>query len=461
MANYFVTTSFVTSGNAFTMASGDSLFLAANTNLASTGFNYGIYDPGYGAVEIDGTVYGGAGVTITGASGSTSYLYVDKAGIVASDSGGTAVYVGFNHQIVNNGQITSIGNSGWGIEMTGAGSVVNNGSITAGYAFISVDNTASDILYTYNNGSITGNIFAYYDSGSATNYFVNQGSSNGAMTFGSGATDTLYNTGLLDVSPLSGTQPGVSFGNGASDMFINKGTITDSVNDTAGPAKMLSFGNGANVFLYNSGVIELVGSHNSGSTAITMGSGAGDTVFNDANGAILGNIVMGSGSGQTVGNSGAITGSVTLGNGAGEVYFGVDGTITGTITAGNGGDSIYAGKGATTVVGGSAGDYIVGGAGTGTFTGGGGGDYMVAGGGADTFVYNSVTDSNSTTGADLISNFRSGYDHINLHALGISAAATSIYSSASATSLQATSGGNTLVIYFNTPNALTTSDIIF
>ena len=84
-------------------------------------------------------------------------------------------------------------------------------------------------------------------------------------------------------------------------------------------------------------------------------------------------------------------------------------TFTMTRVKGNGGDdTIYGGSGSDTINGNNGGDTIIGGFGA---------DNLTGSNGDDRFVYLSVADSNATQ-FDVISDFKSGSDRINLTALG-------------------------------------------
>jgi VCBS repeat-containing protein len=99
-----------------------------------------------------------------------------------------------------------------------------------------------------------------------------------------------------------------------------------------------------------------------------------------------------------------------------------DDTINGTgkcdlIYAGSGNDTIKGNDGDDTIYGGSGGDTINGNNGCDTIVGGYGADNLTGSNGNDRFVYLSVADSNAAR-FDVISDFRSGSDRIDLAALG-------------------------------------------
>ena len=99
-----------------------------------------------------------------------------------------------------------------------------------------------------------------------------------------------------------------------------------------------------------------------------------------------------------------------------------DDTINGTgksdlIYAGSGNDTIKGNDGDDTIYGGSGSDTINGNNGGDTIVGGYGADNLTGSNGDDRFVYLSVADSNAAR-FDVISDFRSGSDRIDLTALG-------------------------------------------
>lgn len=122
------------------------------------------------------------------------------------------------------------------------------------------------------------------------------------------------------------------------------------------------------------------------------------------------------------------------------------------------------------VVGGSVADTIVGDNGANRITGGVGGDILYANAGAsqdaaiDTFVYTSKTESNTTTGYDVVVNFKTGQDKIDFTAFGTSAGNVLIQTSGGSTSVYANVDGVAgydiaLIIQSNT--TFSTADILF
>ena len=89
------------------------------------------------------------------------------------------------------------------------------------------------------------------------------------------------------------------------------------------------------------------------------------------------------------------------------------------LSGGQGADALSSGAGHDTLLGGSGRDVLMGGAGRDQLHGGLGADLLTGGSGADTFTFTRPQDS--TPGRrDLILDFQSGVDHINLRALSLS-----------------------------------------
>ncbi len=106
-----------------------------------------------------------------------------------------------------------------------------------------------------------------------------------------------------------------------------------------------------------------------------------------------------------------------------KVFAGAGGdTVNGTgksdlIYAGSGNDTVKGNDGDDTIYGGSGSDTINGNNGCDTIIGGYGADYLTGSNGDDRFVFLSVADSNAAR-YDVVSDFRSGSDRIDLSALG-------------------------------------------
>ena len=116
--------------------------------------------------------------------------------------------------------------------------------------------------------------------------------------------------------------------------------------------------------------------------------------------------------------------SIAGGGNEGQIIYGGagDDTLNGTgkgdnIYGGSGNDTIKGNDGDDTIYGGSGSDTINANNGNDTIIGGFGSDFLTGSNGDDRFVYLSVADSNAAQ-FDVISDFRSGSDRIDLAALG-------------------------------------------
>jgi Ca2+-binding RTX toxin-like protein len=85
-------------------------------------------------------------------------------------------------------------------------------------------------------------------------------------------------------------------------------------------------------------------------------------------------------------------------------------------------NNFQGGAGKDTLLGGGGNDYLQGGDGNDLIIGGAGGDYMDGGAGNDVFKFTSLADFGNATGTDVISNFVSGSDKIDLSAIDTNAA---------------------------------------
>ena len=331
------------------IAAGDTAFvLPAAAIYNTTGSGYGIHDASYATINVAGTVFGYYGVGV-GVAGQTSYVAVDKGGLIVGTYDG--IYVAGTHQVVNNGDIEALSGNGAGLDLPGAGSVVNNGNISGTYGIINSDATTTDTNYITNTGTLSGTAYAYY-GGSSQNLFANSGVTTGSLYFGSGAGDILYNVGTVNVAGGF-----VGFGAGAGDILDNMGVVYSEAHGS-GAVNMITFGSGTGDYLYNNGVIALMGATNAASNAVLLGSGAGDYLINTSSGAIYGNVSAGSGAGELIDNNGLIYGNVNLGNGATNVYYGQNGHLYGSVICGSGGDYVYSGTAAEPATAGTGNDYF-------------------------------------------------------------------------------------------------------
>jgi Ca2+-binding RTX toxin-like protein len=245
---------------------------------------------------------------------------------------------------------------------------------------------------------------------------------------------------LVNSGTISGEDRGVIIeARGQTSIILNSGTIA------GGDAGIdASFTSNAILEVWNTGTIS--GSNFSFHGNDDDGSGfSSDRVHNA--GLMQGDILLNSGNDLYDGIGGIVLGTVDGGSGNDtliggndtEVFLGGDGedqisgrggddeingganndTLRGgagndDVSGGSGADQMFGGEGADTLSGGTNDDVIRGGDGNDQITGGSGGDKLIGGAGADTFIYTSAAQSPFGGGLDIIRDFTSGEDQIDL-----------------------------------------------
>ena len=79
-------------------------------------------------------------------------------------------------------------------------------------------------------------------------------------------------------------------------------------------------------------------------------------------------------------------------------------------------DIFFGGQGSDFMYGGDGSDRLYGGSGRDVLVGGNGKDWLTGGSGADSFIYNNAGEAGRGASSDVITDFKSGVDHIDLHA---------------------------------------------
>jgi serralysin len=148
--------------------------------------------------------------------------------------------------------------------------------------------------------------------------------------------------------------------------------------------------------------------------------------------------------------------------------FGGDGNDT--LDGGTGGDWLYGGANLDVLRGGDDGDRLFGGAandtlqsdgGNDTLTGGAGTDTLTGGAGVDRFVWTDIADGGLGEDADVISDFATGVDKLNLGAIdGLTWIDTAAFSNVAGQVRQATSGGTTVISIDTDGNAVADMEIV-
>jgi Ca2+-binding RTX toxin-like protein len=380
----------------------------------------------------DDTLRGGGGNdTISGGTGNDTIVYAGTGEGYDSIDGG----IGGADRIIAAANGTRIGLTAIsGIEAISANGFGNVSIVGSGFA----DNL------DLSGATLTG--ITQIDLGGGNDTLV--GSAGADTIIGNGGDDLLSGGGGDDVFLFAG--------NSGRDT-IDGGTGYDTLRATAANATLnwgslsnveeISGGGFANVRIVGAGAndfIDLRGIAVSGIDAIDGGAGADVIIGSDGADTIIGNtgndFLSGQGGDDVFLLAGG-AGTDTIDGGAGydviraSSDFGLLtwGNITGTeeisgairIGGGNGDDLIDLSGitlvGVTSIDGGGGADIITGSAGADTIIGGAGADLLAGGEGGDTFRYDALSQSQSSTGVDRITDFVTGTDRINLSAIDANA----------------------------------------
>ncbi|WP_076071793.1 pre-peptidase C-terminal domain-containing protein [Sphingomonas montana] len=217
-------------------------------------------------------------------------------------------------------------------------------------------------------------------------------------------------------------------------------------NDTASYASATA---GVAVSLALAGVVQDTGA--GGPDLLTSIENLSGSAFADSlTGDDASNTLTGGAGGDTL--TGGLGTDTLLGGDGDDALFGNQGTDT--LFGGIGNDSLFGGQGADVLNGGDGNDILQGGVLS---------DRLTGGSGADTFRYVVAADSPSAT-ADVITDFQTGVDKIDLTAVNTSAAdRINIFTFGSDTFVAVDLGGNGVVdlnIQVTGPNAVTSSDLL-
>ncbi|MCF3973331.1 M10 family metallopeptidase C-terminal domain-containing protein [Paracoccus salsus] len=260
--------------------------------------------------------------------------------------------------------------------------------------------------------------------------------------YGGGGNDRIYGESGNDRIVGGGGHDRLDGGSGADSLYGNSGNDllrggggNDRLdggwgNDTlvgGGGNDYLVGGRGADLLIGGSGSDILLGGHGDD----VLKGGSGDDILHGHGGhnrifagSGFNQIRTGSGNDTIIGGrhrdilheAGGGNDLAKLGGGN-DVAFGNAGRDT--LFGGSGNDKLYGGSGNDLLFGQSGADRLWGGPGSDTLVGGGGADRLSGGGGADVFRYDSVADSRTGRGADLIVDFTPGQDHLDLSALDL------------------------------------------
>jgi Ca2+-binding RTX toxin-like protein len=259
-----------------------------------------------------------------------------------------------------------------------------------------------------------------YIGGGAGNDYIDAGAGNNTI-FGGLGNDTVQGGDAYDeIYGSAGLNQ--LFGNGGND-FIQAGTGGDFIGGGAGNDTIR--GGGGSDTIYAG-----LGDDNVGGGAgndLIYGSAGRNVIYaglgNDTvqGGAGSDTIYGSAGRNQLFGNDGndliftSVAGDIAAGGAGNDSIFGSDGADT--IYAGLGDDFIGGGAGNDLIVAGAGTNRIYGGAGNDTVIAGAGKDVISGGPGADVFIFQSAAQIGAGTARDVITDFTSGVDLINIAAL--------------------------------------------
>ena len=201
MTNVYQTTnSIVSSGNALTMASEEDLTVDAQLVTTDPGGD-GVYCAGAATIVDNGFIEGASGIVVGASGPALSNIEISaNGGVDAWNDGGQAIQVSGVFDVVNNGTIDVPGFA-VGVVNYGPGSWTNYGVIdcTELPAIVDDDPVATDVVTTYNYGTIVGgNSYEDEVSTGGEQTRVNHGTMTGAIYIGNTNDNTIENFGTID-----------------------------------------------------------------------------------------------------------------------------------------------------------------------------------------------------------------------------------------------------------------------
>lgn len=324
------------------------------------------------------------------AEGSKVRVDNGDTGLIESEYVGISAELG-DSAISNSGTISG---SYAAIELTGSyDTVINNrGTLTGDYQGILIhDGSTQTRVNNYDTitATQTGSIGINVASDSFATKLLNLGEII-AQAFGIqnfGAASNIHNTGEITANIGVATR--------SDARFVNDGVIT------AETAALVVNGADSNANVTNRGTM-------TGDLQFDAGA---DRLGNT--GTITGDIEMGAGN-DKLQNSGEIIGQISLGEGR-DQYNGTNALAGATVDGGSGRDDLRGSAFADVFDGGADQDVLRSGDGDDILIGGGGRDVLIGGAGADVFVYRDASDSDEVF--DVITDFASGEDRVDLSVL--------------------------------------------
>lgn len=379
-----------------------------------------------------------SGMTIFGALNSVGIVLRLHTGVATVTLTGTAPI-----RVLDAGDGNGIvGNAGNNvITVTGGIDAVNGG--------LGVDRLIVD--YRAATGAVTGNgtsNFTEAGGGGRSVTITNGTIEHFTILTGSGA-DTITTGAGNDIIRTGHGASTVSAGQGVNTIFGGRNADTITALDggnlvrAGNGANTVTTGTGADVIYTGTGADTIVaGGGNDriylsgGADSLDAGAGHDRSVidYSEMTTKVTGGITGGNGKtgyvghlADTVGNSVNFTGveafTITTGKGNDNVRTGTHNDIlkgaggNDTLAGGGGADKIFGNPGDDLLKGNGGNDTLSGGVGQDTLIGGAGSDRLTGGFGADHFVFLRAGESRAGPGRDVITDFTSGVDKIDLSAL--------------------------------------------
>ena len=405
-------TNLTTAGVSITLSAADELYVAPTVSVVSLN-SFAVYCASSASVDIEGNLYSSGSDVFLGVLGQKSSLTIGANAALlgyATD----AVTIRGSHNISNYGHITDPG--GVGIVGYGSGVLNNYGAISGDIAVINYDATVTDVVITYNLGTLAGNNLSYLGANSI-DQITNVGTMTGNVSTGL-ADDALYNFGHIygniDMgdgndtvyTDLSQMGPYTLQGGAGTDTLVNlDNTHIDSINLGAMGFETYVGGSAASYVYAGSATADTTFIGGVGADAFV--GGAGNDVASGGGGA---DYLDGGAGSNTLSYAGSLqgvsvnllTGATSGGEAQGDMIFNFQ-----NIYGSNANDVLTGDNGANTLVGGVGNDVLYGGGGNDLLIGGPGFDYLSGGAGSDIFYY-----AAPGYGFDEIADFTIGQDKV-------------------------------------------------
>lgn len=375
MPAYIVTTSTTATGLAYSLNSGDTLYVPQNIFLAGTSTSSALILSGGGRITVAGAIYAsGYGAVALG----SATVMVDAGGSIIGETAAftisintSASYLNTNLSLINRGSVVSrtgdlvSAGSGQGASSQDSLNITNYGLISVAGAFQTGEYSTGAPITLLNYGEMTARTSGYAFSQGTSTFFgarpqriENHGAINSAGSLvSSNQAFSLLNAGVFHAVDRNAYAINLGTATAAANLFnsgdvlgaVSLGTGADILTNTGVLNGDVSLGGGANVLT------------NTGSIFGSITGGGGADTLNLARGSVTGIIVAGLGADTVIGSDDR------------DVIYGDDAASTDTA---GGADVISAGRGDDLVFGGYGNDTVSGGYGADVLNGGYGGDAL-------------------------------------------------------------------------------------